>query len=214
MFALPLTRGANRRRLRQAGLAAFPIFGAVAASVLQGCDDRQANRVQVPEFVQRMIDVDFPADGRVHARVRGRFRIEPTTAFCTFRPGYGLDTELLNATLRQMGQNTAHEGVYRMHQANVSRECIPGRSVFIRAVPTANRQGRPYRVVLAVWQGDAACVGAIERSDGRRPGVEVVVADIDLSGRAQDNQVQERSLTGDVTDLSRVCLARFSGDRN
>ena len=171
-LARPLTRVTNRLRPRRARLAAFPLFGVVAALVLQGCGDRKVNRAQVPEFVQRMMDADFPPDGHGHVRVRGRFRIDPTTAFCTFRPGYGLDTEQLNAALRRMGQNPIYEGAYRTHQANISRECIPGRSVFIRAVPTANRQGGPYKLIVAVWQGDAAWTGAIERLNGVRPGFE------------------------------------------
>lgn len=188
---------------------AVPMLGAVAAPVLQGCADRG---VQVPDFVQEMMDADFPADGQVHSQARGRFRIEPATAFCTFRTGHYVPTELLNERLRQIGQNPMHGGSLRTtYQANVSKECFSGRSVFMRAVSTPNQQGRPYRVVLAVWQGDSACVGAIERSDGRRPGVRVTVPDIDLVGAA-DKQTQERSIGADLTDLSRVCLARFSGN--
>lgn len=197
----------------------------VLAFLLVACDRGSASRdqvssVQVPDFVQHMMDADFPADGQVHAQARGRFRIDPTTAFCTFRPGYGLETELLNATLRRMGQNTPHEGVYREYQANVSRECVPGRSVFIRAVPTSNRQGGPYKLVLAVWQGDAAWTGAIERLNGVRPEFESARPFRDgmppltpwaRQGREREdrNHRAELSIRRDMVDLSQAVLNRI-----
>jgi hypothetical protein len=230
-FSRPIPSGTNRRRMGQVGLAAFPIIGAVAASALQGCDDRQVNRAkvpefvqhQVPEFVQQMMDADFPADGRGHVRVRGKFRIDPTTAFCTFRPGYSLDAEQLNAALRQMGQNPYYEGGSRTHPANGSRYCIPGRSVFVRAVPTANRQGGPYKLILAVWQGDAAWTGAIERLNGTRPGFESARPFRDgmppltpwarrgFEREDRDHRA-ELSIRRDMVDLSQAALNRIVKD--
>lgn len=177
---------------------------AMAASLLQGCADRQ--EAEVPDFVQQMIDADFPADGRIHAWARGNIPVEPATRFCTFWPGYILNHEQLEARLRQMGQSHSLDRI--QGHAGVDRDCIPGQSVFIRAVPADNRQGRPYKMVLAVWRGEAACVAAIERADGRRPGVREPQGS--LFHPVSPQEWQKASIPGDMVELSRVCIARLS----
>lgn len=188
---------------------AFPIFVAFAAIALAGCDQRGADRVPAPQFVQQMMSADFPADGQVHVQARGTFQITSTTAICTFRPGWGLYWRQAMEAFPNMRQQ------YRNGQAGVGDECIQGQPIFVLARPENNRLDTPYKVILAVWQGDAACVAGIERTDGVRPGVRVQVPDAPfVSGRIQDEQRQHDSIAGDVADLSRACLARFSAQRN
>jgi len=203
---------------------ALLMIGGSATMGLHGCKDRQDDRAQIPQFVQQMMDSDFPADGHGHARARGKFRIDPATPFCTFWPGYGLDTEQLNAALRQMGQNPIYAGGYRTtYQANVSRECIPGRSVFIKAIATANRQGGPYKLILTVWQGEAAWTGAIERLNGARPEFEFARPFRDgmppltpwaRQGFEREDREHraELSIRRDMSDLSRAVLNRILRD--
>jgi hypothetical protein len=190
---------------------------AVLATIFLGGDERQPNRVPVPEFVRQMMSVDFPADGRMHVQARGRFRIGPTTALCTFRPGYGLDTPQLIETLTRMGQQ------YRNGQAGVSQRCLQGQPVFVLARPENNRLNGPYKVIVAVWQGNAVWMGAIERLNGVRPEFESARPFRDglppLTPWARTNFDREvrdyragLSVERDISDLSRAVLARIAGD--
>jgi len=181
-----------------------PVSVAMAAFLVHGCTDRE--RDQIPDFVQQMMDADFPADGRIYAWARGNIPVEPASKFCTFRPGWSLNREALDAWLGQMGQSHSNERI--QGHAGIDRDCIPGQSIFIRAVPADNREGRPYKMVLAVWRGEAACVAAIERLDGRRPGVREPQGS--PFTRVSPQEWQDASLPGDMVDLSRVCIARLS----
>jgi hypothetical protein len=183
---------------------ALTILVALAAISLAGCDRRAVDPTTVPEFVQQMMSVDFPADGQVHVQARGTFRVNSTTAICTFRPGWGLDWRQADEAFPNMRQQ------YRNGQAGLGDECIQGQPIFVLARPENNRLGSAYKIILAVWQGDAACVAGVERTDGVRPGVIVRVPDAPfVSGRIMDEHRQNDSIAGDVADLSRVCLAHF-----
>ena len=210
----------TRRSVR----ATLLLQGVLAAAILQGCErGGSGTEAGIPALVEKMANAPILADGRIHARSAGRFSIEPDTAFCTFRPGYSLDSEQLDAALRQLGQNPIRDGAYRTHQAGVSKQCIPNRSVFIKATQTANRQGRPYKLTFAVWQGDAAWIGAIERPNGVRSEYESARPFRDgmppLTPMARDNRDREDadhraklSIDRDMVDLSQAVLNRIVKD--
>jgi hypothetical protein len=205
-------------------LSRSALLMAAVAVALCGCE-RGGSRAGdgIPALVEKMASAPIAADGRIHYRAAGRFSVKSDTAFCTFSPGgFG---EQLNAALIRMGQNPYYAGSVRTHQAQISEMCIPNRSVFINAVETPNRQGGRYKMIFAVWQGDAAWVGAIERLNGVRPEFESSRPFRDglppLTPWAQDGRDREDrdyrvnlSTERDMADLSQEALNQILNIRN
>src|SRR4051812_13160590 len=97
-----MTNAKLERRARSGAWATLLLPVLSVATFLQGCDRSPGN--ETPTFVREMMKGDLPPDGRIHVTARGELRISPSTVFCTFRPGYGLDTRLLNDELGEIGQ--------------------------------------------------------------------------------------------------------------
>lgn len=138
--------------------------------------DRHGGDSEVPAFVQTMIDSDFPADGEVHVERRGKFAIRPSTLFCSYpslvdgslreKRINGVGLVGLSQLLEAHGQDANYQGTRR--QGRVDRRHCPAESGHVMEYGLArlNRHGEPYRVVLALWQGDSAWVGRVERVRG------------------------------------------------
>lgn len=140
-------------------------LGIALPMVVASCGGRSAD-LSVPLSVQKMMQGVIPADGRVHVRSYGRIAIEPATAVCYFPDGFTVNNDDL---FRALGQSTIiPSGSGRLQPATPER-CKLGRdTVFMNGIHVVNRMGRPYKLVLAVWQGDptkggAVWVGGVER---------------------------------------------------
>lgn len=182
----------------------------LAACSGDGHSEPQSADVEVPDAVRDMMATDFPADGKIHAQNRGTFNVQPTTYFCTFDPGFGVNG--LQAALEEIGQSGYLDGGPRTNGIfgeRVSRQCAPGASgnpIFIRGFDLPNREGEPYKLVLAVWQGNptrggAVWVGGIERGSGRYHPNAFAVAD-DM-GSDSGERIWHSSARLDVEALSR-----------
>ncbi len=131
----------------------------------------------VPHAVQAAIDAPFPDDGQIHARSRGRFVVEPDTMFCRDPSKPGMDTSQLKQLFDKLAQpqNFRNGSYFRGNgKIGLDEECASGEPVFHMSSQSPNRTGNPYKLVLAVWQGDPAkggayWVGGLERHDGVRP---------------------------------------------
>jgi len=154
------------------------------AMMLGSCNNLEDGRTdasaQVPPIIHKMMAETIPADGRIHLIYeKGSFEINPTTRFCTFRPGYGLDGRQLRDTLQELGQSEYLDGTSRTSCQIRGGAGGPGLdelkmgTVVVRMEKAPNRRGKPYKLVLAVWQGrpaagDAVWIAAIERLNGLR----------------------------------------------
>lgn len=124
-------------------------------------------RGDYPALAQEMLGKDFPADGAIHIQRRGVFDIKSGTNFCTYRPGYQLDERDVLDALASRNTSQANQ----QFGERVSPECgekRTGNPIFVRSGPVRNRAG-PYKLTVAIWQGEAVWVAVIERRDGLRP---------------------------------------------
>lgn len=124
-----------------------------------------------PPAIEQLMEADFPTDGQIHVQRRGAFRITPKTVVCYFPDGFSVDSQAL---FRALGQTSVSPGGSD-RQIVMSDYCAGQPAhVAIKGVQLRNRNGRPYKLVLAVWQGDpttggAVWVGGVERLEGRYP---------------------------------------------
>jgi hypothetical protein len=128
---------------------------------------------QVPAEVAQLITVDFPADGQVHVQSQGRFSIKPTTLFCEMDAsvspeirslgisGVGIDGVKLTEALSALGQDYYLDGSPRQRTVQSGQCSGAGEAAFYRGYAQNNRTGQPYKLILAVWQGDPASGGAV-----------------------------------------------------
>lgn len=190
---------------------------ALAGALLQvSCVDSDHAAVQIPAKVRDMMKREIPADAQIHVQTVGRIEITKETEVCDLGRAsndrehvFGIDSGKLFGALGQDASNIA--GSDRQTRADSPR-CQREHSVFIRGVRSSNRQGEPYELTLAVWQGsrpEAVWIGKVERPDGVRP---------DQAGKqpfrdgipppswiqkSQDRRYQvEKSEAEDVEDLS------------
>jgi hypothetical protein len=155
-------------------------FIALAATVLiMGCGGSGAApaSVDVPDSIKTLMANEFPADGQVHVQSQGAFVVNNETMFCRYPNGLMVQPEAANELFKKLGQPTTLKGGYPRANGKVSvdRECDLPNQMFVKGGQTTNRQGKPYKLVLAVWQGDveegkgAYWVGGVERVDGNYP---------------------------------------------
>lgn len=138
-------------------------FGAILILLLAGCES-EADKQQsaVPEKVKTMIAADFPADGQIHIQRRGKIRISSDTTVCH------LDRDFWIGLYAPAG-NSAATPDGRPQKSVAEPECKSDpKAVFIDGLKFKNRIGKPYKLVLAVWQGDAVWIGGVERIGGPR----------------------------------------------
>jgi hypothetical protein len=162
------------------------ILLAAAMLALSGCDGpapyppTTPALVTVPDTVQAMMAEDFPADGEIHTKSLGRITIEPDTPVCEIWKALPEDRRANHFGVNSsdlfppLGQPTNRDGGSdRQVAANVVK-CPASNSVVIHGLKLSNRNGKPYKLMLAVWQSDpaeggAVWVGGVERIDGIHP---------------------------------------------
>jgi hypothetical protein len=149
-------------------------FGILACALaLMGCGGganekpAQALILTVPTHIQKAMAADFPADGKIHVQRVGTIEIKSDTPICSYKGEIGLVTGDLFSALGQSWSDK--NGSARTQHADRDECKVRVDSVFIYGNKTNNRNGTPYQLVIAIWQGDAVWVGGIERLDGLRP---------------------------------------------
>lgn len=141
-----------------------------AAMLVSGCGGGGAD---VPEAVTALMAKEFAADGQVHVQSREKIVIKPETAVCYIGGYFPNSTELFKA----LGQSASTQSGSRMRPAREERCKSERDAVLSYGTQTPNRSGKPYKLVLAVWQGDVAkggayWVGGVERLEkGPRPDI-------------------------------------------
>lgn len=154
-------------------------LGALPLLLLASCGDGSAGSSQtaVPAAVEQMIAAAFPADGEIHVQKRGTFVIGKETVFCRHANGLMVDPEAANELFKRLGQPTTLGGGYPRVNGKIGadRECDLPNQVLVKGTQMPSRQNKPYKLVLAVWQGDVAqghgayWVGGVERLEGNYP---------------------------------------------
>jgi hypothetical protein len=125
-------------------------------------DDRTASSFEAPAFVQELIETDFPADGKIHVQSVGEITISPDTWVCYSPDGFVVDPRKLFAALGQK-ENVLSGSRFR---PALDGQCNLGSDmVLMKGLRSENREGAQYKLTLAVWQGNAAWVGGVERLD-------------------------------------------------
>src|SRR5688500_10544687 len=82
-FSIVSPKFMSRRIMsRLVGRKAAGLIGGALLISLASCTDSSA---PVPASVQAVIDAEFPADGALHVRSRGRLEIRPGTIVCRIR---------------------------------------------------------------------------------------------------------------------------------
>lgn len=157
-------------------------MAAAGALILMGCKpsgDVPSVTPTVPDIVQHMMAVEFPADGQVHVHSSGKFHVEAATAFCTFPGSFGISSDAWNDLFVRLDQpTTAPEGHGRANGPVEGCDgSMPKSTIKDMGVQLSNREGEPYKLALAVWQGDPAAggaywVGGVERLGRLNPKIE------------------------------------------
>ena len=187
-----------------------PLLGlALLAGALCGCGGA-SDIPDIPDVVETMMAAKFPADGQIHVQSQGKIAIKPETAFCTFPDSFGIDSDAMIKLFRMLKQPTTHPSGSGRWGLPVDKysDCKLADAVLVAGSQLQNRQGKPYKLVLAVWQGDpgkggAVWVGGVEREAGMlhpNPTVRVPIepAEVPLS---PDNLLNG-SVESDSRDLS------------
>lgn len=212
---------------------------AVVASMLElaACsnDDnsRRKNMTEVPSAVQNVIAGEFPTDGKIHVRKQGVFKIEPATLFCEMDvvvdpeieevgiTGIGIEGTTLSVALEGLGQRTYLDGTSRQRSVRSGQCSDNGLNVVYRGYVQLNREGNPYKLVLAVWQGDPAIapaiwVGGVERLDGQaRPDADFETINPSSNPRFFGKSIKEQkvqALMESSLELDRLELSKKFSD--
>ena len=181
-----------------------------SALLLFGCKEDAAiyKTVAVPAFVQQMIDADFPADGAIHVQSRRKFTITENTYFCTYRRGFGIGG--IDDALERMGQKSRYRGE-GIAGENPTPECVEGAAgdrIFVAGNKTMNRNGKPYKLVIAVWQGDTIWIAKLERIGSLHPKA-MGLAD-DVTGKEAESPESD-SIVRDFRDINEPALSAIFG---
>ncbi len=190
----------------------------------------EGDAVQLPEAVQQLLAATFSADGKIHTQSRGTFKIKPNTLFCEIDasiapriakmgvPGIGIDGVKLGAMLEGFGQTYYIDGGLRQQSIHTKQCPNDGSNIIYQGHALLNRAGTPYKLILAVWQGDpakggAVWIGGVERLNGRRPHV-APPPPIDMMGVYQVTSPEEiarfmaeRSIRRDLNELTDLLLS-------
>lgn len=149
---------------------------ATSAVILSGCDNPVVPQL-VPVLPPRIfleMKGSILDDGAVHViRKEDQFKVTPNTLFCDAEIDsgvkvsgwphgrFGIDGPPLSDMLQGLGQNRNRRG--RQRQRTLSDEECGQEQSSIRYSGQIlnNRSFRPYKLVLAVWQGDPSGGGAV-----------------------------------------------------
>ncbi len=192
-----------RGRIRNVGMA-LPM-------ALASCGGGSAEP-RAPVEIQKLMAADFPADGQIHVQSRGNFVISSETAVC--RAARNIDRSLEDSAPRFLGPGLGEAGAAKSSglSAELGKDLGNGQICRSDGVNITNqwrlklnRNGRPYELVLAVWQGDPAeggafWVGAVERMPGRYHPKSFAIAGED--GRDVGERQWQSSVALDGAELS------------
>jgi hypothetical protein len=186
------------------------VLGLVSCGPNGGLAQEQEKGKQLVVQIEVVPDSEIPTDGSIHVSKRGRFVIGQTTLFCGVDAevdpalqqmgirGLGIDGRSLNDALRKMGQSPQHSDGSGRQRMLDGKHCFnDGKNVIYSGRVGMNRNGDPYRLTLAVRQGDALWQGIVERKEGRRPDVE------DTPHFWGPEFWTEQSIKRDLNDLSK-----------
>ena len=159
----------------------------------------------MPSHVQKLAKTAFLVDNRLHIQRQGKLTIRPTTKFCTFRKGFHLDGTVLRDALELHKQNASAE---RTNGIAGESDCEAPDTIYTYGFESDNRQGRPYALTYAVWQGHSASVITLTRPDGVRPGLEIapVGAYFGLFSDANAERLEQQSINLDAQDITAALL--------
>lgn len=163
-----------------------------AKQVIDDAKEAKEQWAAVPDFVKEIAATDFPADGKLHVETRGKFVVNANTQIRQAgryrHPSLPRDREmnlgLLGHPIGDPGPE--HRGKPLKHNqpgffeygrklpflirpgrshplangAETKPDEIPNFSVYSRVEP--NRNGKPYRATLMIWQKRTVWVGRIE----------------------------------------------------
>ena len=165
-----------------------------------GCE-----RSPMPSHVQKLAKAASLVDNRLHIQRQGKLTVKPTTKFCSFRKGFQLDGIVLSDALEHHKQNASPE---RTNGLAGESDCEAPDTIYIYGFKSDNRQGRPYALTYAVWQGHSASVITLTRPDGVRPGLEIapVGAYFGWLSDANAERLEEKSMMLDAQDMTAVLL--------
>lgn len=129
--------------------------------------------VEVPDEIKKIAAMPFPADGTIHVIAsKGRIEIKPDTPVCYMPDGFFIESSKL---FRALGQPFSTQEGDRIQPAAKGQCRFTDNVVLFRGKYSENRNGAPYKLVLAVWQGNmstdrsAYWIAGIERLNGLRP---------------------------------------------
>lgn len=151
---------------------------ATAALPLMACGSGSApatsQPASMPQHVVEMTNRPRSAGSSLDEQSRGRFDIRPDTLFCQHAgrlapelsslaiTPVGLDGVELAQSLAKLGQSDTRERMPRLLPVT-EPVCSGSGNVEVSLSIEPNKNGRPYKIVLAAWQGNAAWVGRAER---------------------------------------------------
>jgi hypothetical protein len=199
------------------------LFTLIAMVLLAGCsnDAPSASSVPaVPPLIETMMAKDFPADGQIYVESRGAFVVNNDTMFCRHLNGLMVQPEAANKLFKKLGQPATLKGGYpRVNgKVGVDRECDLPDQMFVKGEQTTNRQGKPYKLVLAVWQGDpskggAYWVGGVERLEGEHLPNPDILHPIEppANYKPDKRQLISGSISADISDLSEKFVTDVKG---
>jgi hypothetical protein len=150
-------------------------LGILACAVaLMGCGgaanekSAQAQVMPVPAHIQKAMAAEFPADGQIHVQSKGKIRPDLAAAWCRYKPTIADFATKEAPNLLGPGYDELQNGEVREPLADGTVCTDDGRNIASKWVLTKNRKGKPYKLVLVVWQGDAFWAGSLERTAGKR----------------------------------------------
>lgn len=131
-----------------------------------------AEEPEIPEAVRTWMAADFPADGEVHVQSIGQFEIKPETPVCYLEGMSFISSPDLFGRLRQPWHSSGGDRQELYARATHCRN--DPSAVLIKNLRVINFEDESYKLVGAIWQGDAAhggamWVGMVGRSGGRYP---------------------------------------------
>ena len=192
-------------------------IGVLHLLLLSSCGEQSAgrNQAEIPAEIEHMMATEFPADGQVHVQSKGRFVVKPDTPVCYFPDGFSFEGRTLFTALGQPSSNQRGSG--RQQPATAERCEFNFTTLLSKGVNLPNRQGRPYKLVLAVWQGDVAegkgayWVGGVERIAGQWHPEPQIFHPIEPPSnyRPDESKVISGSISSDISDLSNQFTASF-----
>jgi hypothetical protein len=149
-------RGHGARAAQRKGWHAAALLAA-GALALAGCG---LGGPSVPAEVERLVEARFPADGQVHVQARGKFVVTEQTVFCRAPRNIAVSLKDAAPTFYNPGIDDVENA--ELGEVVHGKPCAnDGINLINHWALVPNRDGEPYKLVLAVWQGDPANGGAL-----------------------------------------------------